>query len=114
MEYTDYITACTPPFGWHTACAHWLCLVHAARSARVRWEDVADAMMGWWNTSKDERTECGLAGREFCLEKGLTGKEMANNMIRMIDFLFDQPKKKRPKYVLYKSETKQYKEMGIV
>jgi len=32
----------------------------------------------------------------------------------MIDFLFDQPKKKRPKYVLYKSETKQYKEMGIV
>ena len=81
---------------------------------RPSFEDVADAMMGWWNTSKDERTECGLAGREFCLEKGLTGKEMANNMIRMIDFLFDQPKKKRPKYVLYKSETKQYKEMGIV
>ena len=39
---------------------------------------------------------------------------MANKMIKMIDLLLDQPREERPRYVLYKSTTNKYKEMGIV
>jgi len=81
---------------------------------RVSFEDVALAMNDWFQTPYNERTECGLAGRQFCLENGLTSKQMADKMIEMIDFLFEQPKVNRPKYTLYKTEIIQYKEMGIV
>ena len=81
---------------------------------RSSFEDVADAMYEWWSTPADERTECGVAGRHFCLENGLTSKAMGDKMIQMINFMFKQDKIARPKYVLYKPETREYKEMGIV
>ena len=81
---------------------------------RVNFEDVADAMYEWWSTPADERTQCGIAGRQFCLDKGLTAKAMGHKMIEMINFLFNQDKISRPKYTLYKTKTIQYKEMGIV
>ena len=81
---------------------------------RVNFEDVANAIYRWWNTSNEERSECGLAGREFCLNNGLTAKQMADKMVEMINFLLDRNKIARPKYVLTKTETKKYKEMGIV
>ena len=71
-------------------------------------------MYGWWTTPAEQREECGLAGREFCLSRGLTSKQMGNKMIEMLDFLFNNPKEKRPKYTLNKVEPKTYKEMGIV
>ena len=81
---------------------------------RCQYEDVADAIYGWWQTPADVREECGEAGREFCLSHGLTSKQMGNKMIEMIDFLLNNPKQKRPKYTLNKIESKTYKEMGIV
>ena len=41
---------------------------------RVQYEDVADAIMYWYSTDSDRRKECGLAGREFCLNNGLTAE----------------------------------------
>ena len=81
---------------------------------RVQFEDVADAIYKWWETPKNVRDECGQAGREFCLFHGLTAKQMGTKMIELIDFLFTQPRQKRPRYTLNKVEQKQYKEMGIV
>jgi hypothetical protein len=81
---------------------------------RAQFEDVADAIYKWWETPKNVREECGQAGREFCLSHGLTAKQMGAKMIETIDFLFTQPRQKRPRYTLNKVEQKQYKEMGIV
>ena len=81
---------------------------------RVNFEDVGDALYGWWQTPSDVRDECGLEGRTFCLENGLTSKAMGEKMIDMIEFLFNQPKEPRPAYRLTKITKKQYKEMGIV
>ena len=81
---------------------------------RVNFEDVADAMYGWWSTPADERIECGKAGRTFCLENGLNSKAMGEKMIQMINFMFNHPKDKRPRYRLTKVIKKQYKQMGIV
>ena len=63
---------------------------------------------------KEQREECGEAGRDFCLDHGLTAKQMGDKMIEIMDFLFKYPKKSRPKYTLRKVTNKQYKEMGIV
>ena len=81
---------------------------------RCQYEEVSDAIAAWYFTPAEEREECGEAGREFCLSHGLTSKQMGNKMIEMIDFLFDYPKDKRPKYTLNKVESTTYKEMGIV
>ena len=81
---------------------------------RCQYEEVSDAIAAWYFTPAEEREECGEAGREFCLSHGLTSKQMGNEMIEMIDFLFDYPKDKRPKYTLNKVESTTYKEMGIV
>ncbi len=81
---------------------------------RCQYEEVSDAIAAWYFTPTEEREECGEAGREFCLSHGLTSKQMGNKMIEMIDFLFDYPKDKRPKYTLNKVESTTYKEMGIV
>ena len=81
---------------------------------RASYLDVADAIYGWYLTPEDEREDFGAEGRQFCLEKGLTSKQMSGKMVKMIKFLLDNPKQKRPKYTLTKVESKQYKEMGIV
>ena len=81
---------------------------------RCQYEEVSDAIAAWYFTPAEDREECGEAGREFCLSHGLTSKQMGNKMIEMIDFLFDYPKDKRPKYTLNKVESTTYKEMGIV
>lgn len=39
---------------------------------------------------------------------------MADKMVKMMNFLFDNPKEKRPRYTLSKVESVTYKEMGIV
>ena len=81
---------------------------------RVNFEDVSDAIRRWYDTLPDRRVECGLDGREFCLNDGLTSKQMADKMVEMMNFLFNNPKEKRPRYTLSKVESVTYKEMGIV
>jgi len=81
---------------------------------RVRFEDVADAMMKWWETPSNVREECGLDGRSFCLENGLTAQQMGDKMIEMINYLFEMPKQSKLRYTLNKVIPKQYEKTGIV
>lgn len=81
---------------------------------RCSFEDVAEAMYGWWITPVEEREKCGQEGREFCLNNGLTSEQMGDKMCDMINFLFKYPKQKRPKYTLHKVKDKQYNQMGVL
>ena len=79
---------------------------------RCRPEDVADAMHYWWEMDLRLRVEYGIAGREFCLAKGLTAKQMADKIIEMMDLLISRPMT-RPRYTFNKVESKQYENIGI-
>jgi glycosyltransferase involved in cell wall biosynthesis len=81
---------------------------------RVRFEDVADAIMYWYATPETLRDEMGYAGREWALKNGLTAEQMGQSMITMIDYLFETPKESRPMYTLTKVEKLNYKRTGIV
>ena len=81
---------------------------------RVKFEDVADAMMQWWKPPQKTREECGMSGRSFCLNTGLTSKQMGEKMIEMINHLFEMPKQPKLRYTLNKVTTKKYKKLGIV
>ena len=81
---------------------------------RVRFEDVADAIMYWYDTPKTVREEMGLQGREWALQKGLTSEQMGNSMIEMINYLFSVPTEPRPHYELHKFKTTKYTNSGIV
>jgi glycosyltransferase involved in cell wall biosynthesis len=81
---------------------------------RVNFEDVANAMMKWWETPANIREECGAAGRSFCLDNGLTAQQMGDKMIEMINHLLKMPKQPRLRYTLNKVTKKQYKNLGIV
>jgi len=81
---------------------------------RVKFEDVATAMMQWWETPQNIRNECGQEGRSFCLDNGLTSKQMGEKMIKMINHLFEMPKQPRLRYTLNKVTKKQYQKTGIV
>ena len=81
---------------------------------RVRFEDVADAIMYWYATPETLRDEMGYAGREWALKNGLTAEQMGQSMIKMIDYMFETPKESRPMYTLTKVEKLNYKRTGIV
>jgi len=81
---------------------------------RVKFEDVADAILQWWKTPQKTREECGMSGRSFCLNTGLTSKQMGEKMIEMINHLFEMPKQPKLRYTLNKVTTKKYKKLGIV
>jgi glycosyltransferase involved in cell wall biosynthesis len=81
---------------------------------RAQFEDVGEAIHKWWEHSAEYRIEVGLKGREFCLTHGLTAKQMADSMIKHIDFLLGSPKESRPLYTFNKIETPTYENIGIV
>jgi glycosyltransferase involved in cell wall biosynthesis len=81
---------------------------------RVRFEDVADAIMYWYTTPETLRDEMGYAGREWALKNGLTAEQMGQSMIKMIDYMFETPRESRPMYTLTKVEKLNYKRTGIV
>jgi hypothetical protein len=57
---------------------------------RCRWEDAADRILEVYNLSKEERKECGLAGREWALsdEAGFTQEHQAKRVIEGLEQLF--------------------------
>jgi len=79
---------------------------------RCQPEDVADAMHYWWDMKLPLRVEYGIAGRDFCLAKGLTAKQMGEKIIEMTDLLISRPMT-RPRYTFNKVEEKQYENIGI-
>jgi glycosyltransferase involved in cell wall biosynthesis len=81
---------------------------------RVKFEDVADAIMYWYSTPETLRNELGQAGRDWALTNGLTAEQMGNKMISMFRNLFNMNKESRPFYTLTKVEPKNYEQTGIV
>ena len=81
---------------------------------RAKFEGVGHAIMDWYNTPTETRNEMGLAGRTWCLGNGLTGEQMGDKMIEIIDYLFVANKEPRPKYTLHTVDKKQYELTGIV
>ena len=81
---------------------------------RVKFEDVADAIMYWYNTPETLRNEMGEVGREWCLKNGLTAEQMGNKMISMYRDLFAMNREFRPLYTVTKTQTIKYERTGIV
>jgi len=81
---------------------------------RVQFEDVSKAIMYWYSTAEERRKECGLAGREFCLNNGLTAEAMGNKMIEMFNYLFSIQKQPRALYTITKVKQPKYEQTGIV
>ena len=54
-------------------------------------EDATEQIMNLYNMSKEERQECGLAGREWAMsdEAGFTAEMMAKRIIKNIDKTFE-------------------------
>ena len=81
---------------------------------RVRFEDVADAIAYWYNTTETIREEMGNAGREWALKNGLTAQQMGQKMIHMIDYLFEAKPIARKRYTLTQVTETKYEKTGIV
>jgi hypothetical protein len=64
--------------------------------------------------TKEERNQCGQAGRDWALANGLTAEQMGNKMIDMVDYLFNSSRPARPTYTLNTVNKKQYELTGIV
>jgi len=55
-----------------------------------KWEDVAEAMMYWFEAGKKKCTECGAVGREWALGKGgLNHTNLAQQFIRAMDYTLE-------------------------
>ena len=81
---------------------------------RVKFEDVADAIRYWYNTPETLRNEMGVAGREWAIKNGLTGQQMGQTMIEMIDCLFATKRESRPLFTVTKLKSTTYTQTGIV
>jgi len=81
---------------------------------RVQFEDVANAIMYWYQMDEAQRTLYGMHGRNFCLENGLTAEQMGNKMISMFRDLFNTNRQARPMYTVTKTAATQYERTGIV
>ena len=80
---------------------------------RVNFTDVAKAIMYWYSTSIETRTECGYAGRQFCLDNGLTSAAMGAKMIECIDTLFDTKPNVAQRYTVNLVTNTNYANIGI-
>jgi len=80
---------------------------------RVSFTDVAKAIMYWYTTSVETRTERGLAGRQFCLDNGLTSATMGAKMIECIDTLFDTKPNVAQRYTVNLVTNTNYANIGI-
>ena len=55
----------------------------------TRWEDIAESYMYWYLMPEETRIECGKKGRDWSLGAGgLNSKNMADQFITSMDFLF--------------------------
>jgi glycosyltransferase involved in cell wall biosynthesis len=81
---------------------------------RVRFEDVAEAIMYWYQMDEAQRIVYGMHGRNFCLENGLTAEQMGNKMIEMFHYLFNANREARPLYTVTKTQQTKYERTGIV
>ena len=81
---------------------------------RVQFEDVATAIMYWYEMDASQRTVYGMHGRNFCFDNGLTAEAMGNKMISMFRDLFNMNRQARPMYTVTKTAATKYEQTGIV
>jgi glycosyltransferase involved in cell wall biosynthesis len=81
---------------------------------RVKYEDVATAIMYWYGTDPEWRDTYGKEGREWALQNGLTAETMGNKMIAMFNDLFAMHRERRPLFTVNKVEPAKYERTGIV
>jgi hypothetical protein len=81
---------------------------------RVKYEDVATAIMYWYGTDPEWRDTYGKEGREWALKNGLTAEIMGNKMIAMFNDLFAMHRERRPLFTVNKVEPAKYERTGIV
>jgi glycosyltransferase involved in cell wall biosynthesis len=80
---------------------------------RVSFIDVAKAIMHWYSTPDELRSEYGLVGRQFCLDNGLTSATMGAKMIECIDTLFDTKPNVAQRYTVNLVTNTNYANIGI-
>ena len=70
---------------------------------RPRWDDTADRLKEWYDTSKEERKQAGEIGREWMLKEeiGMSCKLMCSRFIRDMDLAFSKWTS-RKRFTLYK------------
>jgi len=59
--------------------------------SRCSREDVVDKMQEWYNTTKEERKEAALKGREFLLKReiGMSKEHMCDRFMSDMDYMFE-------------------------
>lgn len=83
---------------------------------RVRFEDVADAIMYWYNMSDSDRKECGMAGRNWVTseESMMSARRMSERFIECINTCLSNwmPRKK---FTLFKVEQEpDFDKVGVI
>lgn len=83
---------------------------------RCDFNDVADKMMEWYKTSKEERDRVGREGREWMLSKesGMSSDEMSNRMAMAIQKCLDTWKPKEKYKIVKVIDTQKIENNGIV
>jgi glycosyltransferase involved in cell wall biosynthesis len=55
----------------------------------TKWEDIAEAYMFWYKMPKELRRKCGKEGRRWaCNEGGLNAKNMCDQFVKAMDYVF--------------------------
>ena len=89
---TEFV-ALPPGSGYDHQIAYFLgCIAEGRSPELVTLEDAADAIMGWYKTSKEERDKVGLLGRDYCLleETGISAVNMGKRFIKDMNKAFDE------------------------
>ena len=85
---------------------------------RVNFEDVADAIMYWYNKGEDERVACGLEGREWVLgnESNMSAARMSDRFIECINTCLEQwtPREKFTMYKISQAEKHNFEKVGVL
>lgn len=85
---------------------------------RADFEDVADAIMYWYNKTADERVECGLAGRDWVTgdESNMSAKRMSERFIECINTCLTNwtPRKKFTMYKINRQQKFNFDKVGIL
>lgn len=99
----------------YTKCGRWVIPVFPAQRGligspatpyifddRADWKEAGDALLKWYNMSKEERQARGLEGRNYAVTEGYTAKNMGQLFIDGMDNAFTNWKQP-PRFGLYKA-----------
>ena len=82
--------------------------------SRADVEDIYQGLRFWYNQGQEERSRCGLIGRDWAIENGFTKNNMCDTMMNGIETCFEnfEPRKR---YTLIKtSDPKPVYPSGVI